>query len=292
MTTRPKSFLTAHEAINLLAFGQASAADQTGIVELEEKCRVGWGLQPSPELLQWSLQEYVRVKKDLSPSENGTSIFEGGFLAWAHAAVEYFQIAPGELLAKLDFSLLQITERRCLYRGAERRLVALLRDGEITAIATPAQPYEHFPGPDPGRLQPIGTAQKIEQSAWHTPGIGIWPNGDVREAPGLVPSPQPWFGPLFVEMRLPRAEVNRFRLSDSALRVLTSNGVETRLLKWLISRMRQSPERSPGKKQIRSEAAANGHETGPRQFERAWRRAVEDAPAPNWSTAGRKSTQG
>ena len=61
------------------------------------------------------------------------------------------------------------------------------------------------------------------------------------------------------------------------------------LVAWLVERMKASPLHSPGKDVIKREAVAAGFKVGPRGFNRAWDKAVEQADAPAWKHPGRKS---
>lgn len=291
ITAQTVGVLTAHEAINLLAFGQASTGDYTGYDDLQKKWQAGLTRQPSPELLELALKGLIEVGEARTSNTSLLNSMYNGIVQWAHEAVKFHGRPPVEVLEELKRDFLPVIERRRAYRTAERRLVSLLSHGEVTAFATPAQLCDS-PGADPGRLEPVGTGCKVELAIWQTPGIGIWPNGDIREAPEPVPRKTTWFGPLFVAIRLPRLEVARFRPSASTVQVTATAGDATRLRKWLIERMRESPEVSPGKKNVRSAAEAAGHRFGVRQFDKAWGRAVEDAPAPTWSAKGRKLKQG
>lgn len=291
ITAQTVGVLTAQEAINFLAFGQALTSDYTGYIDLQRKWQDGLKWQPSLELLRFALQGLIEVGEELTSNTNPLNSIYNGTVQWAHEAVKFHGRTPVELLIELDLDLLLVSERRQAYQAAERRLVSLLSDGAVTAFATPAKLREP-PGADPGTLDPVGTACKVELAIWQTPGIGIWPNGDIREAPELVLPQSTWLGPLFVAIRLPLSEVARFKLSASTVQVTTTVGNVTRLRKWLIELMRDSPEVSPGKENVRLAAEAAGHRCGLRAFDDAWRRAVEDAPAPAWSAKGRKLKQG
>lgn len=291
MTLQAGGLLTAKEAINFLAFGQDSSDDQTGYSILQKKWQAEITLQPTPEVLCIALKILTRIQKVRSSDFHSVNFVNSEMIGWANHAVVLHGRPPAELLEELELDLSPVIERRQTYQAAERRLVALLSHGRVMAVATPAQLRQPFPGPDPGVLEPVGAARQVELAIRQTPNIGIWPNGDIREAPGLVPPLKSWLGPLFVAVMLPRSEVARFRPCATTINVSASIGDRTRLRKWLIDLMRRSPEVSPGKRQVRLDATAAGHRFGVRQFDEAWRRAAEEAPAPAWSAKGRKLKQ-
>lgn len=75
----------------------------------------------------------------------------------------------------------------------------------------------------------------------------------------------------------------------SKMGALGTAGAEARLQRWLIERMRSSPDSSPGKESIKEEAKTVGHMASGKAFERAWASAIIAAPAPAWARPGAKS---
>ncbi len=80
---------------------------------------------------------------------------------------------------------------------------------------------------------------------------------------------------------------NRQLPSKAAVNADRTISARTKCREWLINEMRKCPAQRPFPKQYYRDEAFSRFKIGPKAFDTVWQQAIDAAPAPAWSKAGR-----
>lgn len=200
----------------------------------------------------------------------------------------------GETARQLnDLLTADIEQSRCnqdKLRQAFRDVMAAVRAGHLTVEARPALRF--------GKPNISAVHQVLEPRLFIGPrAISLFGVVDYAGPHTNAFDPRPendfafmdYEGPWFDEVRFDAEQVQAlWKLPSGTARTIAA---ENNLERWLVARMKASPDHSPGKSLIKIEAEAAGHSLGVRGFDRAWASAVKEANVPKWSAPGAKSKQ-
>jgi hypothetical protein len=173
-------------------------------------------------------------------------------------------------------------------RQAFRDVMAAVRAGHLTVEARPAHRFgkpnisavhqvldpKLFIGP-----REISLFGVVDYAGPHTNEFDPRPENDFAF--------MDYEGPWFDDVRFDAEQVQAlWKLPSGTARTIVA---EHNLARWLVARMKASPDHSPGKSAIKNEAEADGYSFSMQGFNRAWAYVVNEADAPKWSAPGAKS---